>query len=94
MRLVPMPLPFSTDASRAQTMPNKSLQLSNGSDGHILMMPSLKDSKRFEPLLTTTGHIINLGDDRLDIQPTSSPQHVDKVLNTRTLDEETPTMVG
>ena len=79
MRLVPMALPFSTDASRAQTMHSRSLQLSNGSDGHILMMPCLKDSKRHEPLLTTTRHIINLGDYRLDTQPT--PPHMDKGLN-------------
>ena len=45
MRLVPMPLPFSTDAFQTQTMLSRSLQLSNGSDGHLLMMPSLKDSK-------------------------------------------------
>ena len=45
MRLVPMALPFSTDASRAPIMLNRSLQLSNGSDGHILTMPSLKDSR-------------------------------------------------
>ena len=45
MRLVPMAPPFSTDASRAQTTLSRSLQPSNGSDGHILMMPSLKDSR-------------------------------------------------
>ena len=33
------------DASHAQTMLSRSLVLSNGSDGHILMMPCLKDSK-------------------------------------------------
>ena len=43
LRLVPMPLPSFTNASRAQIMPSKSLVLSNGSDGDILMMPSLKD---------------------------------------------------
>ena len=36
--------------------------------------------KKHEPLLTTTGHIINLGDDWLETRPTPS-QHVDKVLN-------------
>ena len=61
-------------------MLTKSLVLSNGSDGHILMMPSLKYSKKHEPLLTTTGHTINLGDEWLETQPTP-PQHVDKVLN-------------
>ena len=37
--------------------------------------------KKHEPLLTTTGHIINLGDDRLETQPTPSPppQYVDEV---------------
>ena len=37
--------------------------------------------KKHEPLLSTTSHIINLGDDRLETQPTTPPQHVDKVLN-------------
>ena len=81
MRLVPMAPPFSTDASRAQTMLSKSLQLSNGSDGHILMMPCPKDSRRHEPLLTTTGHIIKLGDDRLETQPTPPPRYTDGLLN-------------
>ena len=49
--------------------------------------------KRFERLPTTTGHIINLGDDKLETQP-SPPPHLDKVLNDNTLDDETPTMVG
>ena len=40
--------------------------------------------KQHEPLLTTTGHIINHGDDRLETQPTPQ-QHVDKVLNNRHL---------
>ena len=31
--------------------------------------------------LSTTGHIINLGDDMLETQPPPQPQHVDKVLN-------------
>ena len=48
--------------------------------------------KKLEPLLTT-GHFINLGDDKLETQPKTPPQHVDKVLND-TLDDETPTMVG
>ena len=56
------------------------------------MMPCLKDSKRHEPLLTTTGYIINLGDDRLETQPTP-PQHADNMVN-HTLDDETPTVVG
>ena len=51
--------------------------------------------KKHEPLLTTTSHIINLGDDRLEIQPTSTTQHMDMVLNnTHTLDDEIHTMVG
>ena len=37
--------------------------------------------KKHEPLLSTRGHIINLGDDRLETQPTPTPQHMDKVLN-------------
>ena len=37
--------------------------------------------KKHEPLLTTTGHLINLGDDRLETQPTPPSQHVDNVLN-------------
>ena len=37
-------------------------------------------------LLTTTGHIINLGDDWLETQPPPL-RHVDKVLN-NTLDDE------
>ena len=37
--------------------------------------------KKHEPLLRTTGHIINPWDDRLEAQPTSSPHYVDKVLN-------------
>ena len=37
--------------------------------------------KEHEPLLMTTGHIINHGDDRLETQPSPPPQHVDKVLN-------------
>ena len=49
--------------------------------------------KKHEPLLTTTGHIINLGDGRLETQPTPPSQHVDNVLN-NTHDDETATMVG
>ena len=41
MRLVPMLLHSSTNTLQAQTMPTKSWRLSNGSDGHILTMPSL-----------------------------------------------------
>ena len=48
MRLVPMPLLFSTNASHAQTILSRSLHLSDGSDGHTLMMPSLKDSKKHD----------------------------------------------
>ena len=73
---MPVALPSSTDEFQTQTMLSKSLQLSKGSDGHILMIPSLKDSKRREHLLTATGHIINHGDDRLETQP--PPQHVNK----------------
>ena len=36
--------------------------------------------KKFERLLTRRGQIIDLGDARLETQPTP-PQHVDKVLN-------------
>ena len=49
--------------------------------------------KKHEPLLTTTGHIINHGDGWLVTQPTPPPQHVYKVLNDA-LDGETPTTVG
>ena len=77
-----------SDTNHAQQI----IVLSNDSDEHILMMPSLKNSKKHEPLLTRTGHIINHGDDRLETQPTPQ-QHVDKVLN-NTLDDETPTMFG
>ena len=45
MRLVSMALPSSTNASHPQTMPTKSLRLSNDSDGHFPMMPSLTDSR-------------------------------------------------
>ena len=45
MRLMPMALPSSTDAFQTQTMLTKSVVLSKGSDGHVLTMPSLKDSK-------------------------------------------------
>ena len=45
MRLVPMPLPSSTNAFQTQTMLSRLLVLSNGSDGHTLTMPSLKDSR-------------------------------------------------
>ena len=45
MRLVSMALLSSTNASHAQTTPNKSLRLSSDSDGHSLMMPSLTDSR-------------------------------------------------
>ena len=48
--------------------------------------------KKHEPLLSTAVHIINLGDEWLETQPTP-PQHMDKVLN-NTLDDETHTMVG
>ena len=81
MRLVPMELLSSTDTFQIQTMLTKSSRLSNSFNGHILMMPSLKDSKRLEHLLTATGYIINPGDDRLETQPTPPPQHMDKVLN-------------
>ena len=50
--------------------------------------------KKHEPLLTTTSHVINHGDDRLETQPPPLPQHVDKMHNNNTLDVETPTMVG
>ena len=54
-------------------------------------MPSLKDSKKHEPLLTTTCHIINLGDDRLETQQTPPPHG--QGAQQHTLDDETPTMV-
>ena len=41
----------------------------------------------------TRGHTMNLGDNRLETQPTTPSQHVDKVLN-HTLDDETATIVG
>ena len=51
--------------------------------------------KKHEPLLSTTSHIINLGDDRLETQPTTPPQHVDKVLNnTHLMMKHTPWLVG
>ena len=50
----------------------------------------LQELKKHEHLLATTGHIINLGDYRLETQP--PPQHVDKVAQTP--DDETPTVVG
>ena len=50
--------------------------------------------KKHEPLLTTTGHIIGLGDDRLETQPSPTLQHEDNVLKQHTLDDETHTMVG
>ena len=37
--------------------------------------------KKHEPLLKTTGHIINFGDDRLGTQTKLPPRHVEKVLN-------------
>ena len=49
--------------------------------------------KKREPLLTRRGHIIPCGDDRLDTQPTSPPQH-GQCAQPHTLDDETPTMVG
>ena len=50
--------------------------------------------KKHEPLLTTTGNIINLcGDNRLVTQPTP-PQHVDKVLsNTHLMMKHPPWLV-
>ena len=49
---------------------------------------------KFERLLTTTGHIINCGDDRLETQPSPHPQHVDKVLNnTHLMLKHTPWLV-
>ena len=91
MRLVPMALPFSTtNAFSTQTTLTKSLVLSNSSYGHILIMPSLKDSKSMSLFSHKQA---NFGDDRLETQPTL-PLHIDKVLNDNTLDDETPTMVG
>ena len=47
--------------------------------------------KKHEPLLTTTSHIINLGDDRLETQQT---QHMDMVLNdTHFMMKHTPWLV-
>ena len=51
-----------------------------------------QELKKHEPLLTTTGHIINLGDDRLETQPSPS-QHVDKVLNNTHLMKHPPWLV-
>ena len=45
MRLVPMALPSSTNASHPQTMLTKSLWFSSDSDGHSLMMPALMNSR-------------------------------------------------
>ena len=82
MRPVPMALPFSTDASRAQTMLTRS-QIIGAFKRLGWAYPDYaipQGLKKFERLLTT-GHIIPCGDDRLETQPTPPPQYADKVLN-------------
>ena len=87
-----MPLPSSTDAFQTQTILTKSLVLSNGSDGRILLMPCHKDTKSMS-LFSQQQATSSLGDGRLETQQTPTPQHMDKVLND-TLDDETVTMIG
>ena len=80
MRLVPMALPSSTDAFQTQTMFSKSLVLSNGSDRHILMMPSLNDSRGmslFSQQQTTPSFVVMRGWRHNQ----HHHQHVDKVFN-------------
>ena len=93
MRLVPMPLPSSTNALQAQTMPTKSWWLSNGSDGHILTMPSLIHSislSDFSQQQATSSIVVMTGwrHNHHHIHNTCT-----RCSTTHTLDVETPTMV-
>ena len=88
-RLVPMVLPSSTNTFQTQTMLSRSLVLSKGSDGHVLMMSCLKDSKSMSLFSQqqATSSILVMTDLR------HNQHHMDKVLN-NALDDETATVVG
>ena len=81
MRLVPMALPSSTNTFQTQTMLSRSfaafkrLRWAYPDDS----MP--QRLKKHEPLLTRRGHNINLGDNRLETQPTPPPRYTDGLLN-------------
>ena len=86
---MPMALPSSTNTFQTQTMLSRSLVLSKGSDGHVLMMSCLKDSKSMSLFSQqqATSSILVMTDLR------HNQHHMDKVLN-NALDDETATVVG